>query len=335
MPDSMTSKAKSKRISPLDTPVLLLIFNRPDATRRVFEAIRLQKPKYFFVAADGPRRGRDEDIEKCNEARAIIQVDWDCEFHTLYRDANLGCGKGPSQAITWFFQNVEEGIIIEDDSIPAADFFEYAAILLDKYKDDYRIKAIGSMHLDENWYGDGSYYFSMMNRNLCTWATWKREWASFDYYLNNLTEQKLKEVLKNYNVGLKEIEYWCARLNEIHSDRLGESSWDIQFLMSLWLNKGIGLCPNINLSTNIGFDNDGTHTKSPDSKAANLATGSILPLVHPSKIIINRHADLNYHKIYFQPMEYGISGLKRLPFRINKRLKKLINHQGPWVKKWK
>jgi hypothetical protein len=191
------------------------------------------------------------------------------------------------------------------------------------------------MHLDGNRYGDGSYYFSMMNRNLCTWATWKRVWTSFDYYLKDLTEYKLYKVLKNYNVRLKESEYWCARLKEIHSDRLGESSWDMQFLMSVWLNKGIGICPNVNLSINIGFDIEGTHTKNPDSKAANLSTGSILPIVHPSKILINRRADLNYHKQYFQPMEYGISGLKRLPFRINRRLKKLLNHQGPWVKKRK
>lgn len=316
-----------------NTPVLLIIFNRPEKTKRVFEAIKNQKPKFLYVAADGPRPGNAEDIEKCKAARDVILVDWDCEFHTLYCDENRGCGKGPAEAITWFFENVDEGIIIEDDSIPAPDFFMYAQILLHKFKNDTRIKVIGSMHLDENWFGDGSYYYSMMNRNLCCWATWRRAWSDFDFYLSDLSEKKLIEDLKFYNVRLREREYWCDRLEEIQTGRLIKSSWDIQFLMSLWINKGIGICSNVNLSTNIGFDSEGTHTISPESKAANLAVGSILPIVHPSEIGVNRNADLNYHIKYFQPGEYGASGLRRLPYRINRRLKKLLHHKGSWIKK--
>ena len=327
----LKTEATSAVVDAFNTPVLLIIFNRPDKTKRVFEEIKKQKPRFFYVAADGPRPGNTDDIEKCKAARGVIQVDWDCELYTLYRDENWGCGKGPAEAITWFFENVDEGIIIEDDSIPAPDFFRYAEILLDKFRDNSRISVIGSMHLGEKWYGDGSYYFSMMNRNLCVWATWKRVWAGFDYYLEEITEQKLIEGLTKYNVRLKESEYWCARLKEIHSDRLGESSWDIQFLISVWLHLGMGICPNVNLSTNIGFDNEGTHTRNPDNSAANLPGGSIFPLVHPAEIRMNRRADLNYHKQYFQPMEYGLSGLMRLPFRINRRLKKLLNHEGPWV----
>ena len=40
---------------PLKTPVLFMIFNRPDTTQQVFNAIRQAKPKQLFVAADGPR----------------------------------------------------------------------------------------------------------------------------------------------------------------------------------------------------------------------------------------------------------------------------------------
>lgn len=317
------------------TPILLITFNRPNHTRQVFDAIKKQCPKYLFIFQDGAREGNEADIEKCKEVRAIFEepLDWDCELRTFFSDANLGCGRGPATGITWFFENVEQGIIIEDDAVPAPDFFKYAEILLDKYNHNNQIKVIGSMHLDGKRYGDDSYYFSMMNRNLCAWATWKRVWKDFDYYLNDVTVEELNKALKDYHISLREREYWCERLMEIHSGRLSENSWDIQFLMSVWFCKGIGICPNVNLSTNIGFDTEATHTINSDSKGANIITESILPIVHPSKILSNRCADLNYHKLYFQPMEYGLSGLKRLPYRINKRLKKLLKHQGSWIKK--
>ncbi|MGH9841364.1 MAG: glycosyltransferase family 2 protein, partial [Blastocatellia bacterium] len=39
----------------MQTPVALIIFNRPDCTARVLEAIARAKPAKLFVIADGPR----------------------------------------------------------------------------------------------------------------------------------------------------------------------------------------------------------------------------------------------------------------------------------------
>jgi len=324
-----------KQNGKFNTPVLLITFNRPDHTRRVFDEIIKQRPKFLYLFQDGAREGNENDIVKCRNVRTLFDesIDWNCELHTFYSDINLGCGKGPVKGITWFFEQVQQGVILEDDAVPAPDFFSYAEELLNIYKENHHIKAIGSMHIDDKKQGDFSYYFSMMNRNLCAWATWKRAWSDFDYFMDTISVSQLKYALKDYKVTNKEQNYWCDRLDEIHKNRLNESSWDMQFLMSIWLSHGMGICPNVNLSTNIGFDREGTHTKSSDSKAANVSIDKILPLKHPVEIRINRRADLNYHKQYFQPMEYGFSGLKHLPFRLNSQLKIFLNHKGPWLKK--
>ena len=316
------------------TPILLITFNRPKHTRQVWDAIKKQLPKYMYVFQDGPREGNETDKEKCSAVRAIFDepLDWDCEIKTYYSDVNLGCGKGPVTGISWFFENVEAGLIFEDDAVPHNDFFEYSAQLLEKYSNQKDIRAIGSMKIDRREYGNNSYYFSMMNRNLCAWATWRRAWEDFDYYLDKVSIKDLRKSLRNYSVSSKEILYWSERIQEIHSDRLNESSWDIQFLISIWLNKGMGICPNVNLSSNIGFDSEGTHTTNLNNPAANLETHPILPLTHPTKIKINRLSDLNYDKLYFQPFEYGWSGIKRFPFRINRRLKLLLEKKGSWFK---
>jgi hypothetical protein len=317
------------------TPILLIAFNRPDHTRQVFDAIKKQRPAHLFVFQDGARAGNERDAVNCPAVRAIVDesIDWTCDFHTFYSEKNLGCGKGPATGISWFFEHVEQGIIFEDDAVPAPDFFGYAEELLERYKNEDSIKVIGSMHLDGKQYGKGSYHFSMTNRSLCAWATWKRSWLTFDYYMKNITVKDVKRAFRHYHATFRETEYWCDRLEEIHTDRLGESSWDMQFIMSIWLNKGIGIFPNVNLSSNIGFDSEGTHTLSSQSAAANLKVDSILPLIHPSKIKICRKADLNYHKLYFQPMEYGLQGFKRWPYRMNKRIKSLFGVKGSWIPK--
>jgi len=47
-----------------ETPILFLVFNRFDTAQRVFDEIRKQKPKYLYVAADGPRESKIGEAEK-------------------------------------------------------------------------------------------------------------------------------------------------------------------------------------------------------------------------------------------------------------------------------
>ena len=319
-----------------ETPILLITFNRPDHTRQVWDEIKKQKPKYLFVFQDGARPNNKEDIDKVEQVRALFkpnEIDWECELKTNFNENNLGCGRGPAAAITWFFDNVEEGLIFEDDAVPATDFFPYAEELLEKYRDDDKIKVIASIHLDNKTYGDASYYFTMMNRNLCAWAMWKRSWSNFDYYLASTKRKELMQKMRKlYSSNIRIREYWGERLDEIHKDRLDDSSWDMQFLISIWLVGGLGIAPNVNLSSNIGFDDEATHTTNENNPLANLPVGEIMPLTHPTEIKQNKKADINYDKIYFQKNEYGWSGIKRLPFRINKRIKRALGIKGSWFK---
>ena len=118
----------------LKTPVLFLVFNRPDTTKKVFEKIRLAKPRKLYVVSDGSREGNIRDREKIKIVREIVtRIDWQCKLKTLFRDENLGCKKGVSQAISWFFENEEQGIILEDDCLPSQSFFWFCEELLEKY----------------------------------------------------------------------------------------------------------------------------------------------------------------------------------------------------------
>ena len=143
-----------------NTPVLLIIFNRPLHTQKIFDQIKKIKPKHLFIVGDGPRPHRPDDIQKCAATRKIIeQIDWDCKLRTLFRNENRGCGHGPAEAISWFFEHVEAGIILEDDCLPDISFFPFCELLLKEYKNDSNIFLISGTNPLQKWKENKSVYF--------------------------------------------------------------------------------------------------------------------------------------------------------------------------------
>lgn len=321
----------------MHTPILLISFNRPAHTKRVLEVVLSQDPPDLYVFQDGARPGNETDLEKCLEVRKVIkdlvELSPHTTVHCFFSEENLGCGPGPARAISWFFENVEQGIILEDDAVPHPDFFMYAEELLERFKDDSSVHAVGSMNVDTRKWGDGSYYFSMMNRNLCAWATWRRAWQCFDIEMKGVTRRRLARVLHYYKCGLLERSFWCDRLAEVHKDGCGGKSWDMQFFMSVWLNHGKGIIPNVNLSSNIGTVDDATHRMSPGNIIDNIPTQPILPLRHPSTGEIQYTADREFHFRYFERNKRNWSRLKTFQYTLNKWVKRFVGHQGPWIKK--
>ena len=320
----------------MNTPILLITFNRPGHTRKVLESILSVSPPELYIFQDGKRPGNEQDALKCSEVREVVhELTKNCStlLHTFFADTNLGCGPGPATAISWFFKHVDQGIIIEDDAVPHSDFYHYSEELLARYRDDFKVRAIGSMNVDLHPWGDGSYYFSQMNRNLCAWATWKRAWEDFDIRMRIVSRYDLSKALCRYHCGVMEREYWCDRLDEVHRNGCDGKSWDMQFLMSIWLHQGKGIIPNVNLSSNIGTGIDATHVMDAGNIIDNIPSGPILPLTHPSSTDIQYEADRQFHSMYFEPFRKHWKWYRIAYYLINKRIKKFIGHEGPWIRR--
>jgi hypothetical protein len=290
---------------PRNTPILLLIFNRPDTTAQVFEAIARAKPCRLFVAADGPRPAREGDAEKCKAARAIIQrVDWDCEVKTLYRDQNLGCRAAVSSAISWFFEQVEAGIILEDDCLPSDSFFPFCTELLEKYRDDERVMMIsGNNFQDGLQRGDASYYFSSVPW-IWGWATWRRAWELYDLSMSTFPAFVKGSCMQRISRDVSVQNYLWSCFIPAYTDRI--NTWDYQWIYTVLTNNGLSICPQANLVSNIGFYSEGTHTGDTDSELANIPLAEIGPISHPWPILPNaladeyfydRHLNVRYHRI--------------------------------------
>ena len=273
----------------LKTPILFLIFNREDTTQKVFDAIRQQKPKYLFVAADGARKNKSGEAEKCQRVKDIIkQVDWDCELKTLFREENLGCKLAVSSAITWFFENVEQGIILEDDCLPDPSFFPYCEELLEKYKDDTRIGHISGDNFLQGIIDKSLSYDFCSCSHIWGWATWRRVWKNYDVNFPFWEEQKDKRSFLFKN-KLEEI-YFSSFIPDVLNNRNGINTWDTQWLFTLRVQNQLSIYPAVNMVENIGFGaTDATHTSR--KKNAVLAAAMSFPLEHPHYILLNKKLD--------------------------------------------
>lgn len=240
------------------TAVLFIVFNRLETTKTVFEAIRQAKPPRLYIASDGARRNREEEIEKVLAVRKYISesIDWSCEVQYLIREENLGCKDAVSGAISWFFEHEEEGIILEDDCLPSQSFFTFAEEALSKFREH------------DNIYGITGDYRGSINSEIAQnislisfpliwgWATWRRVWKHYDSTMKGW-DGDINTIPRLRNEAKETKRYFKKAFNDTASGKI--NTWDYQFAYQILKNNGHFVTPNLNMISNIGYGNDSTH----------------------------------------------------------------------------
>lgn len=285
-----------------NSPILFLIFNRPDTTARVFDTIRKIKPPKLFVAADGPRS--DIESDKCRLTRKLVleNIDWECEVFTLLRDSNLGCGRAVSEAITWFFNHVDEGIIIEDDCLPSLSFYQFCEEMLVKYRTNNRIMIISGTNPVESKNKIEDSYFFTSKAGIWGWATWKRAWNVYDVNIPEWLDEGIKRQFRDSFYFDREYGELFEGLNLVTNRKI--DTWDYQWAFYRVVNDGLGIVPNCNLISNLGFGLDSTHTEDSNSRLSNLPLDDLIfPLRHPKLILSNETYNKALNEFYFPQLE--------------------------------
>jgi hypothetical protein len=287
----MIQESAFKPPHPLRTAVLFLVFNRLDTTKQVFQAICQAKPPRLYVAADGGRADKVGEADKVQAVRDYIMqnIDWDCKVKTLFREQNLGCKYAVSGAITWFFENEEQGIILEDDCLPSQSFFWFCEELLEKYKDDERIMMISGYNKQQRYDVGNDYFYSNIG-GIWGWASWKRSWQLYDVDLNNIIDSEFYKL--HFLLG-KVI--YKKRLNHYDALRNGLDTWDYQWSFCRHFNSGLSCVPSVSLIQNIGFGEGATHTDTGYDSVVSLELE--LP-VKENKVVIadSKYDELIHHK---------------------------------------
>ena len=270
---------------------MLLIFRRADLVRRQIEGLRSVRPFRVYVAGDGPRPDHPDDASACQAAReALADIDWPCELRTLFRPSNLGLKRAVSQAIDWFFEQEDQGIILEEDCLPHPSFFPYCGALLDRYRHDVRVMQISGTNFqpERRTSGGQSYFFSRYN-HVWGWATWRRAWTMYRRNFEGLGEF-LEETSENgFWENRREKKYWSKMFARAQQEVVG--SWAYRWTYTIWVEGGLCIYPETNMVSNLGFDTDATNTIKPDKVKGSQPVRALTALTHPSTVMRNRPAD--------------------------------------------
>jgi hypothetical protein len=285
----------------------------------------------LFIAADGPRADKMGESDLCKRARQTVldRIDWPCVVFTLFRDGNLGCKEAVSSGISWFFDHVEAGVILEDDCLPSESFFSFCQELLKKYEADPRVMMISGDNFQPKQRGDASYYFSRYT-HIWGWATWRRAWRKYDMVMKSWPHLKRERRFASF---LSPLLYRKAEQLFDGTSEGKTTTWDTQWLYACWANSGLSIIPNLNLVTNI--DAEGTHMKVYDP-CINLPAGTLsLPLEHPLAVEPNQEADAYTERyVYFRDWQralilmgkYLVKELKTHPLQFHRSVGKVLEN---------
>lgn len=265
-----------------DVPVVLLAWNRPRPTARVFAAVRAARPRRLLVSVDGPRRDVPGDAAAVARVRRIATaVDWPCEVSVRFADDNLGCRFGPVAGLDWAFGQVDRAVVLEDDCLPAPAFFPFCAHLLDRYAGDPTVMTIAGHRWEAPDQPDGDSYWFSRYPATWGWATWADRWRHFDLAMRQWPELRETGWLPRLVADPVAAAFWRRTFDAMVA---GMDAWDYAWLFASWRHGGLTARPAVNLVRNLGFGPDSTHTRDPAHPAARPAGELPWPLRHPVQV---------------------------------------------------
>lgn len=274
-------------------PIVLFAFRRPELTARVFEKIREYRPEKLILIADGPRPDRLGEAELAEKTRDVLaQIDWPCEVIRNYASTNLGLRERILTGLDFAFEKVEEAIVLEDDCLPSASFFEFMEKMLVQYRTDPRVGLVSGSNFAPYYSSQSDYHFSAAPY-IWGWATWSRTWSQFRMspQIEEWPPAEQQKVLKGFS-SQSQGRAFVAMMKDAH--RL--NTWDISFAVWFRQNQKLAIVPRQNLVRNLGFGAEATHTKF-EAFDVDVPAGELpANLKHPKEVV----ADMRRERIMWR-----------------------------------
>jgi len=282
-------------MSDLTTPVALFVYRRPEHTKQVLEQIEEIEPPRVLVVGDGPEDGEEE--ERVESVRRIIaEADLECEVSTEYADSNFGLKERFATGLDWVFDNAEEAIILEDDTVPDISFFRFCDELLERFRGDNRVWDIaGRNELGSYCQGDSSYFYSHYG-GIWGWATWRSSYEEYDSDMTAWQNPVVRDRVLDSFTDRSQTRYVRDVFDRTYDGEI--ETWDYQWGFAKYRNNAVSVVPETNLIENIGFGEGATNTLGEEHPLDGTPIGALeFPIRHPNYIGVDRSYDKNYHKI--------------------------------------
>lgn len=272
-------------------PILLLLYQRPEFTQNQLSLLLEHcKRHQLYISIDGPSKKNRAEVEKVKEIVAQFQYKFTKKIIVRSSEKNFGCRLGVQEAIDWFFEHEDSGIILEDDCVPVPSFFRYTSELLDFYVDDMRVGMISGTNPEIKTSCHSSYFFS--NQSIIWgWATWKNRWQAYHH-----TVLHAKKLLTNSEVQKNLLKKTTPHHLETVTKVLNKKidTWDYIWYFTNLLESRYCIIPKTNLISNVGFGVMATHTHIKTTQAELKTKNLTFPLEHPHFFTVSLEFEKRY-----------------------------------------
>ena len=306
----------------VETPVLFETFVRVDYARQVWEAIKAAQPKKLYFYSNKGRAEKDGEIERNNEIRSWVnEINWECDLHTWFREECVDVYTSLRGAISWFFDNEECGIVLEDDCVPSLAFFDYCDQLLPLYKDDMRVWALSGNNFAVQNNSTDCDYFLCRSSIIYGWASWSTRWKSIDWDnipIDRLIESGAIDQLYPYKDYAKRRK---KRLRKIKDFVERTKCWDYVFNIFRDANGSCVIIPSRNLVANIGVDGVHNSSRSFANSEPDLGLDKFEITRKPEFLIPDYNYDVKSYKILYNETSQILIKAVKLKHKIFRLLK--------------
>jgi archaellum component FlaF (FlaF/FlaG flagellin family) len=296
----------------IQSPILIIAFNRPEVTRETFKYIEAAKPSILYIAVDGSRENVEGEKQKVDEVKKILStISWDCDVHYKINSKNLGAEVTVSSAISWVFEKEEFAIILEDDIVAPMSFLSFAQEMLVKYKDHEEIATVtGSNFTPIPFPNNEDYCFAKYGHSW-GWATWKRAWQNFDLNLAVDPAHLKDDFLRSISVNDREARYLKKQFSKLIQNGPGNSTWDYTANYFLRSNNKLSIIPRVNLTSNIGVF--GLHAKGKTEHHFRKYDEDFKVKNHPKEVSHFVEFDKHHFRNYIYPITpFHIRALRKM-----------------------
>jgi len=286
----------------MNLPVLICCFNRPQKTKAVLDAVKQYGPGKLYVSCDGPRP-TSSDSQKVAEVQALFEGEnGGFQIQKNFSKENLGCTKAVASGIKWFFENEPQGIVLEDDTVPEPEFFEFCEYHLEKNRNNLEFQGVsGNFLLPSELIKYHPEPAALTRYFFCWgWASWADRISNFSLSSDKWSETEFDTCQETQKVGAFEKDFWKTRFQLAYQDRY--PGWATKLLHQTWVANRKWIVPNRDLVVNIGFDEDSTNTK-----------GSALSFLLEKETLLKQ---LNEQEQV--PVQDGVQELLRFQYIFNK-----------------
>lgn len=275
----------------MKVPVLLIGFNRPDVIEQNVQRILSVHPSKLYIAIDGPRPGRTDDIENVQKVRDVVKnIQFDGEIHYLLHEENLGCNGNVTSGISWVLEKEEYVIVVEDDVMTSKSFFSFLEDMLIRYKDEENIAMVSGCNYHPISLPNNEDYCFAQTGHIWGWGTWKKQWSKFSLNMeikdSDISIEHLRKVSANEDIAQ------CRQKSyrKLKSRKRETVSWDVLYACFRMINGYLSIVPACHLTSNIGTQ--GTHTGGTGSYHFQQINDDFVAQKHPNKIVWCKDYDI-------------------------------------------